>query len=346
MSSEQINVHVVFEHAQDFNPFGCSYIRLLQPLSHPSINHSINLTYGTEFKAADVVFVERLWRPDITINLAEILIGKIREHRCKFVYSLDDNLLDLPEINENQKNVIRFFAREADVALVTTSPLEERISRVARRVFLIGNFLDDRLFPGMPATIDGSSNPTDKVVLGYMGTFTHDRDFLMILEPLREILTKYSQQVELQILGAVANRAFLDLFKDMPVKEITVPDGHGKYPDFIRWMNTYIHWDIGLAPLIHSPLNECKSDLKYLDYSAQAIAGIYSEITPYAGTVEQLHNGILARDDAAAWVESMESLIENRALRVSMAESAKQKVWTTRMLKDNATKWLDLIHSL
>ena len=42
--------------------------------------------------------------------------------------------------------------------------------------------------------------------------------------------------------------------------------------------------DIGVAPLLDTPFNACKSALKALEYGALGMAMIASELAPYAGT--------------------------------------------------------------
>ena len=38
--------------------------------------------------------------------------------------------------------------------------------------------------------------------------------------------------------------------------------------------------DIGIAPLLPTEYNRCRSDVKYLEYAAKGVTGIYSNIGP------------------------------------------------------------------
>ena len=40
--------------------------------------------------------------------------------------------------------------------------------------------------------------------------------------------------------------------------------------------------DFAVAPLVKNKMNLCKSFIKYLDYSALGLPGIYSNISPYS----------------------------------------------------------------
>ena len=75
-----MKVHVLFEHGGDLRPHGCSHIRLLLPLAHPSVAGELTLTSGTTYEGgADVVVVERMWQPDsVTVASVEELIARLR----------------------------------------------------------------------------------------------------------------------------------------------------------------------------------------------------------------------------------------------------------------------------
>ena len=49
----------------------------------------------------------------------------------------------------------------------------------------------------------------ERKVIGFMGTVTHDSDFMMILQPLRELLRKHRDRIEFQIIGGVGDATFL-----------------------------------------------------------------------------------------------------------------------------------------
>lgn len=120
-----LKIHVLFEHSADLRPHGCSHIRLLLPLTHPANEEAFILSHGTSYRSADVVIVERMWKSNISLNMAEELIDRIRRDNARFVYTIDDNLLDLkPEeplregFTTEQLMAMRYFAREADGIIV------------------------------------------------------------------------------------------------------------------------------------------------------------------------------------------------------------------------------------
>ena len=79
-------------------PLAPSHLRLLRPLSHPALADRLEAHFPTrpEARGLDALVVDRLWRPDITLPLMAAAIAQARADGAAFVYSIDDNLLDLP----------------------------------------------------------------------------------------------------------------------------------------------------------------------------------------------------------------------------------------------------------
>jgi glycosyltransferase involved in cell wall biosynthesis len=109
------------------------------------------------------------------------------------------------------------------------------------------------------------------------------------------------------------------------------------------WFSSRLKWDIALAPLEDTYFNQCKSDLKFLDYAAIGAAGIYSAIGPYNRSVSHLETGWLVKRDMAAWVDAIETLMVDYKLRFKIAHNAAAYLNNKRTLKSQAEKWLKAI---
>ena len=92
-------IHVLYEHGADLRPYSGAYIRLLRPLTHPTLGAALSVTASTDYggEAADAVIVDRLWRPDISLRLAEELLAKVRGAGARLIYAVDDNFFDACE---------------------------------------------------------------------------------------------------------------------------------------------------------------------------------------------------------------------------------------------------------
>ncbi|GGD87488.1 hypothetical protein GCM10010911_52400 [Paenibacillus nasutitermitis] len=339
----------MYEYGLDLVPYGTSYIRLLLPFKHKS-NELITVTSGTDIDdlASDVYIVERLWRPDINLNMAENLIKRIKRARKKLIYTLDDNLLDLAfnrggaiwPTNE-QKNIIRLFAKEADGVIVSTVPLKERFDKFNKKVIVVENAIDDKL---QGVEMVRKDQPSDEVVFGYMGTPSHEADLKMILPAIREVLTK-NDNVRFEIIGVMEQQYINKVFGNLNVKLLNTT-GNVEYPKFRKWMGNTVNWDFALAPLEENRFSKCKSDIKVLDYGILKIPGIYSDVSIYRENVRHLQNGYLTNNDNEHWFEAVEFMIRNKDVRDRLADNVYKYTKTNRTLDVSAHRWGEAVRQI
>jgi glycosyltransferase involved in cell wall biosynthesis len=241
--------------------------------------------------------------------------------------------------SEEQKMVLRFFAREADAVFVSTDRLRDRLLGLNRNVWVIPNALDERL---LPRDLARPVRPDGPWVLGYMGTYTHDGDLMMVLEALRRALYRHRAMWRMELVGVISDPSLLDLFRGLPVA-IRDPSSYSNYTNFMKWICKNIIWDLAIAPLEDTPFNSCKSDIKFLDYSAFGIPGIYSRVPAYEATVRHLETGYLADNTVEAWAEALEVLMADTALRRSIAANARAYLLRYRTLGHCAIAWKEAI---
>lgn len=344
-----VRLHLLFEHDGDGNPHGCSHIRLLRPFAHPSVAGALAVTKGTALpdRTVDVVVVERSWKPDFSLAGVEQLVNAVRRQGARLIYTLDDNLLDLhedapwePYPTSQQRVAMRHLAREADEVLVSTVALAHRLSRLNKNVSVVPNALDEQLFPAC-----GSLPPSagGKFKIGYMGTRTHAADLLMILAPLRDFLRRHETEVELELVGVFADARVAKCLDDYPMRVLEVGDSVG-YDKFIPWAARHLHWDFALAPLHDSPINDCKSDIKFLDYAMLGIPAIFSAVSPYTDSVVHGETGWLCANHAEDWSAALERMFADTASRTAMARKAKAHVSANRTLMRCAVQWLEVVN--
>ena len=334
-------------------PFGCTFIRHLRPLSHPSVAGAIGLTHGTRLptdRVPDAVLVERLPHApaDRVLAEAERLVGDLAVRGIPYVYTTDDNLLDLNRDRpwervpgEEARAAIRLLARRAAGVIVSTEALRERMERLNSSVVTIPNFLDERLFG--PAA--GARRENDPLVVGYMGTGTHDGELRMILRPLRDLLARARGRVRLEVVGVTTAESLVAYFEGLPVTRLD-PGVKEAYPSFPGWMRQSLRWDFALAPLSDDPFARCKSDLKYLDYAALGIPGVFSDVRPYRETVRHRETGLVVPNEPDAWAAALVEMAGDGVLRARLAEAATAEVHANRMLRTNAMRWRDAIETI
>jgi hypothetical protein len=348
-----MKVHVIYEHTNPNEPHSTSHIRLLRPLQHPSIADSFQLSYDSQYRSADVAIVERLWQPQrISLAKIEALVKQIRRDCTCLIYSLDDNLLDLPSYRPSQKGltpeqlmVIRYLVREADGVLVSTENLKQRLLRMNPNIWVVPNAIDEQLLGKKLAPTGKNNRQYRKKILGYMGTYTHDGDIMMVLQALREVLYKYRDTWELQFVGGISESSILEAFSGVPYQILNVGK-YGEYPNFVRWMQRNLGWDLAIAPLETHYFSNCKSDIKFLDYSALEIPGIYSNVAAYQSTVRHLQTGYLTNNYPENWVEALDFMMAEDSQRQTIAKQAQEYVFSQRTLQQTAWQWRDAIHNI
>lgn len=371
-------IHVLYEHGIDRRPFGSASIRLLRPLTHPQVRPHLDVSFGLTYEGQPVeaVILDRLWRPDISLALARELLAQFRSRNVRLLYALDDSFLDLPaekkdwEPTEERLQVVKLFLAKAAGLLVTTAALREKLSDFNPNIAVLPHALDERLLPawrqpkGQIAPgwrvqlarlasrlqkCPGRSlrfNAGRRIVIGYMGTFTHDDDLLLALPALQAVARQYRGAVEFELVGVMGRPETRRLLQELPLRLIKLSPRKVAYDRFMAWFSRCLEWDIALAPLRDTPFNRCKSDIKFLDYSAIGAAGIFSRVRPYEASVCHRQTGWLAENTPEAWQAALTELIDNPSHREQLACNATAYLFSQRTLAVCAHQWVAAIESL
>jgi len=351
-------VHVVYEHGVDYRPYSSAYIRLLRPLGHPLARERLDVTFGIDFhgRATDLVVVDRLWRPEVTIEAVTDLVKRVRQSGARLLYSLDDSFFDLAEegreaLAVESLGVVAYLLQHADAVLVSTPALRDRLSPRHDRILVVANQLDERLLvrrePAVPRAVDAAR----PLVIGCMGTFTHDDDLMMAVPALGSYCRRHAGRVRLEIVGAVGTDAGRAAIADLPVAHVYPRPEEHEYPLFMLWYTASARWDLAIAPLRDTPFNRCKSDIKHLDYTAIGAPGIFSRTAPYlsadpAGpSVEHGRTGWLVDADPTSWEDAFETLAADGDLRQAIALGASRHLREGRTLAHRAADWVDAVTS-
>jgi len=266
----------------------CAHLRAIGPAYHEGAG--IQILEGTRWQddsplvfpdEADAVLVQRNF-PGQT-ELYERVVGWARSNGKPIIYELDDLLIELPEEHPERD----YYADErvwmlqalmdADAVIVSTVPLAEYARRFNANVWVLPNYLDDRIWKMAQKASGRKSSP---VVIGYMGgvTKTHIPDLALITPVFLRLLRRYRDKISLRFWGVLPPE-----LEDHPNVEFRVE----KFPSYIEFAQYFSRQnsDIFVAPLCNNLFNRCKSPIKFIEYSALGIPGVYSRIAPYEGVV-------------------------------------------------------------
>ncbi|HEX2941484.1 MAG TPA: glycosyltransferase [Rhodopila sp.] len=304
----------------------CAYIRLVQPLCHPAVGADFDVVlrdvHDVLLDDVDVIITQRFAPPDQPS--AGRLIAHARACNATLIYDLDDDLLNIPRNHPDAAelrplaSVARAMLKAADMVWVSTQSLCRIVAPLHPDAIVIENRLDERIWAHEPVPEPHWGGP---VRILCMGTTSHTHDFALIEPALIRLKADYGDRVQIDVLGMTDGHQLAPgLNRIGPPVQAT-----RSYPRFVQWLTSVPPgWDIGLAPLLDSPFNRCKSPIKALDYAALGMAVLASDVSVYRGSIADGTAGQLVPNDPASWFHALEGLIRNRDLRQSIGSRARE----------------------
>jgi GT2 family glycosyltransferase/glycosyltransferase involved in cell wall biosynthesis len=304
-------------------PTPCAYIRLLQPLHHPSVTQNFEVittdVAGILDCQADIIVTQRYAIPDLK-TADQLAVHTKRTGAC-LAFDLDDDLLDIPRTHADagvlrpRAMVVRQMLDVADHVWLSTPSLAERLSETRADAMVMENGLDERIWtpPAKPVA-------DQPVRILCMGTTTHDDDFKLIEPALVRLKTEYTDRIIIDVLGMTSQ-------KQLPVGLNRIgpsANGNRSYPGFVHWLSTMQPpWHIGLAPLLDTPFNNAKSAIKAMDYAAMGLAVVASDTRVYRGSIADGPAGLIVPNSEAAWYAALDELLRDRDRRLAIAGQAR-----------------------
>lgn len=284
----------------------------------------------------DLIVVQRDVPRDLHLYRKVVQIA--RQSSRPIIWEIDDLLFELPPEHPDRQNRLFIEALlpmlevllEADLVTVSSPGLREYFMQIRENVVLLPNFLDDQIWTLRSPSI--STNPP--LTIGYMGGHSHKPDIEIILPVINELLARFPNRLHFVFWGK-------DLLNSLEYNEVIthVPIDMPSYPEFVQFFQT-VSVDIFIAPLRDSHFNRCKSGIKFLEYSALGVPGVYSNLDPYALVVTQGYDGFLATT-TEEWINYLIQLIENPSLRETMGRNAQNTIKEKWLLSNNADLWLE-----
>ena len=256
------------------------------------------------------------------------------------------------------------LVRAADLLTVSTAPLAEAMGERAVRVAVVPNMLDEFLWfggddtaraaPASPgsrrgarslwaATATRARRPSRRTCnLVYVGTRTHAGDLALLRPVMEQLRQRHDLDAKLFVVGGEERASLVRRWYQavpMPTTE-----SHYAYPEFVPWLRRRSReWTIAVAPLQDASFNRHKSDLKYLEYAALGLPGIFSDVVPYRDSVRHEETGLLTENTTEAWCAAILRLAFDPDLRERMAAAARTEVLRERCLRHDAAEYAGLI---
>ena len=207
-------------------------------------------------------------------------------------------------------------AKLCQIGIGSTLPLVRQIKTLVtnQHCILHRNGIDSSHKVSSP---EKTSDSVVKLFYG-SGTKAHNSDFNELIIPALEKLMG-SYNVTLTIAGYLELPSkFLSQFKE----KIKLIPFSSNYKDYLSLLSMS---DINVATLHEDVLNNCKSELKWMEAALFKIPSIVSSTENYRDVINHTENGFLAKN-TQDWTNYLEILIKDSDLRKKIGNNAHAKV--------------------
>jgi O-antigen biosynthesis protein len=314
---------VVLAHPAD--PWGCGNYRVIKPFS--ALKAAGQVDGMMSMGLLQVPDLER-FDPDVIVLQRQIgderleAMRRIRKFSRAFtVYELDDYLPNLPlksaHRSQMPKDILKSLRRGLDFVdrfVVSTAPLAEAFAGLHSDIRVVRNVLPVEWW----GNVQGLRRQARKPRVGWAGGVGHTGDLELIADVVKEL----AGEVEWVFFGMCPEK--LRPF----VHEIHQGVDIDLYPEALARLNL----DLALAPVEQNLFNECKSNLRLLEYGACGFPVVCSDVRCYQGDglpVTRVKNRF--KD----WVEAIRMHISDLDASERMGDQLRQIVHRDWMLEGN-----------
>lgn len=266
----------------------------------------------------------------------------------KLLYEIDDDLLEAESLSTNhyQGDIeatvekVSFLVKNSDIVHVSTAQLAERLRPYNRELKVIPTALDVDLWrltkPRQHDKGPYRRTPNGPVRIGYIGNTIHDEGIDLVTEAMQCIEKKYGDAVEIEVIGSFQNR------KPSFGKRVALPQKND-YPNFARWLQERVHWDIGIIPVLEKKPNHSNNILKFLEYAALEMAIIVSDDISLMNITGNHESTTVIPTSNEKWIEAISDLIDNPNIRVKYSNYANKEIRQINTLNNNINNILKSI---
>ncbi|MEA9606972.1 glycosyltransferase [Xanthomonas campestris pv. plantaginis] len=309
---------------------GCGHYRVIQPLK---ALRDVGMVDAVMFNGH--LAIAELTRQDPEVIVLQRQVGEARLEamrrmkalsRAFKVYELDDYLPNLPLKNAHRahmpKDILKTVRRGlsfVDRFVVSTPALAEAFAGLHSDIRVVENRLPAHWWDALPErTVRQGGKPR----IGWAGGASHTGDLELIADVVKEL----AGEVEWVFLGMYpfALREYIHQFQP------GVPIDH--YPAALAALDL----DIALAPVEQNLFNECKSNLRLLEYGACGYPVIASDVRCYRGDLPVT----LVKNRYRDWIGAIREHLADPAAAAAKGAALREVVRRDWMLTgSNLDRW-------
>ncbi|HBO7420927.1 MULTISPECIES: glycosyltransferase [Pseudomonas aeruginosa group] len=317
----------VLAHPADL--FGCGHYRVIQPFS--ALRESASIDGALSIGLMHVADLER-YDPDVVVlqrQVGEERLEAMRRmqafSRAFKVYELDDYLPNVPLKSAHRqhlpKDILRTLRRGlgyVDRFVVSTPALAEAFDGLHPDIRVIENRLPVGWWQGLRAQRRRGERPR----VGWAGGSSHTGDLELIADVVREL----ADEVDWVFFGMCppSIRPFVrEVHAGVPIE---------RYPRALAALDL----DLALAPVEQNLFNECKSNLRLLEYGACGFPVVCSDVRCYQDDLPVTRVKNRFRD----WVEAIRLHTRDLDAAARAGDALRERVLADWMLEgDHLRAW-------
>jgi O-antigen biosynthesis protein len=326
------------ERAQQLNlPNGVSYYRLIRPFRElgwevdfwqPKPADTVDQMaegFSEKIKDFDIILTKQIDNP----HAAQAILASCDYQNKPLIFDADDNLIPkdnkiterkqaYPDANE-PRAIFEVYLQNVTAIAVSVPRLVDVYSPYNGDVTVLQNLCFPKDWK-YPKKVNTDGRPT----VGWAGTSSHMIDHQIIENVLPRVAQKHPDVVF----------SFVGHINPQDLSWLKVPRHNwAAYEPLTWWDDGVLTWpqylanqgyDIGLAPLIDSELNQCRSLAKWFEYTMTDTPVVASNIGPYKNLYHQTDALLCVTDND--WVEAINTLIEQPKLRETYVRNAKSRI--------------------
>jgi len=277
----------------------------------------------------DIVFVQRE-----AIMFRSVSFEKAFHKRTKLIFDFDDAiwLMDVSDGNKNWKWLknpakTSSIIGLSDMVFAGNKYLADYALQFNKNVKIIPTTIDTDYHK-----INIHSLPKEKICIGWTGSVTTIKHFIMAETFLERIKMKFGDKIYFKLIGS-------DTYKN-PKLNLTG----------INWnLKTEIddlsEIDIGIMPLPDDEWSKGKCGFKGLQYMAMEIPTVMSAVGVNKEIIEDGSNGFLASTENE-WIEKLSLLIESKELRDKFGVNGRKTVVEKYSVDSQKQHYLEYFNEL
>lgn len=312
---------------------GCGQYRLLQPfkamqeamMAEGAIVDKVMLSpVELERFDPDVVLYQRQFTP---VGINQIEEGRYAFSKAFRVIDMDDYYVDIPKksihrdaMPKDVEKLIKVVLDKVDRFVASTAPLADAFSKYHRDIRVVPNYLPVDWWGNLKAERRVGPKPR----MGWIGGTSHTGDLELLVDVLKEL----ADEVDWIFMGMCP-----ELLRPY-IKEFHKPVSIESYPEKMASLNL----DLALAPLEQNRFNECKTNLRLLEYGACGFPVICTDIVTFRSGLPVT----FVQNETKAWVDAIRMHLSDMDATAKAGDALREAVLRDWMLNGSRLEaWRD-----